>query len=114
MMKQNSGEKFELNLAVKRFSDDPRRTGDGAFCLMCQRSVKLLDYGRAAESFKTDAEDIRELAESKRLHRIHNRSGATMICAESLAALFESRQTRRLKPDFIPFNPADFQTNEDI
>jgi hypothetical protein len=114
MTKQNSREKLELNLTAKRFSADPRRTSDRAFCLMCQRRVKLLDYGRAAESFKTDAEDIRELAESKRLHRIHNRSGATMICAESLAALFESRQTRRLKPDFLPFNPADFQTNEDI
>lgn len=114
MMRQNSREKFELNLASKNFSNDPRRTSDRAFCLMCQKPVKLLDYRRAAESFKTDAEDIRELAESKRLHRIHNLSGETMICAESLAALFESRQTRRLNPDFIPFNPADFQTNEDI
>ena len=113
-MKQNSREKIERSLAAKRFSADPRRTGDRAFCLICQKRVELLAHGQAARRFKTDAEDIRELAESKQLHRIHNYYGATMICAESLNTLFESRQTRRLKPDFLPFNPADFQTNEDI
>ena len=114
MMRQDSKEKIKMEFAAKYFSANPHRTSDRAFCLICGRPVKLMDYGQAAEYFKTDVEDISELAESKQLHRIHNKHGETMICSESLSTLFESRQTRRLKTEFLPFNPADFQTNEDI
>ena len=114
MMRQDSKEKIEIEVVAGHFNEALHRTGDRAFCLMCGRAVKLMDYGRAAKCFKTDVEDISELAESQQLHRIHNKHGETMICSESLFTLFESRQTRRLKTGFLPFNPADFQTNEDI
>ncbi len=114
MMRQDSKEKIEIEYKDGYFNEDLHRTDDRAFCLMGGKTVKLMDYGQAAKCFKTDVEDISELAESQQLHRIHNRHGETMICSESLFTLFDSRQTRRLKPDFLPFNPADFQTNEDI
>lgn len=114
MIGQTSKEKFGMNFSAEHINVSLFRTADGAFCLKCQKPVKLVDYGQAAEYFKTDVGDIFELAESRQLHRLHNRRGATMICTESLFTLFESRQTRCLKPDFLPLNPADFETNEDI
>ncbi len=111
---QTSREKFKMNFSAERINVNLFRTADGAFCLKCEKPVRLVDYGQAAECFKTDVGDIFELAESRQLHRLHNRRGATMICAESLFTLFESRQTRCLKPDFLSFNPADFETNEAV
>ena len=110
----NSKENSEVNFSAEHFNNGFWRTADGAFCLICEKKVKLADYEQAAEYFKTDVEDICELAESRRLHRIHNKSGATMICEESLFTLLRMRPTQRLKPEFLPFNPADFVTGEDI
>jgi hypothetical protein len=114
MTGQNSKEIFEINFSAEHINNNLLRTADRAFCLMCKKKVKLADYEQAAEYFKTDVEDICEQAESRRLHRIHNKSGATMICVESLFTLLEMRPTQRLKPEFLPFNPADYKTSEDI
>lgn len=114
MFGQTSKEKFEMNFSGAHINVNLFRTTDRAFCLICEKPVSLVDYKQAAECFKTDAEDICRLAESIQLHRIHNKSGAVMICAESLFTLFERCQTRRLKPEFLPFEPTDYKTSEDI
>ena len=114
MIGQNSKENFEISFSAKQTGTCLFRTIDRAFCLICGRRVNLVDYGQAVEYFKTDLEDIYELAESRQLHRIHNKSGATMICDESLFKLLKSRPTQRLKPEFLPASPADYKTSEDI
>lgn len=114
MIAQNFNEKFETSPSAEIIKKSARRTADRAFCLKCGRQVKLVGYNQAAESFKTDVEDIGKLAESRQLHRIHNQSGETMICSDSLFTLFESRQTRRLNPDLLRLNSADYKTSEDL
>jgi hypothetical protein len=116
MIGRNSKEYFKVNFSAEPVADGLFRTASGAFCLICRKQVKLVDYEQAVEFFKTDLEDIRELAENRQLHRIHNKSGATMICSDSLFTLLESRPTQRLKPELLPFElePADFKTSEDI
>lgn len=114
MIGQNSRENFEGNFSTGQIKKGLFRTVDRAFCLICGKQVKLVDYAQAAERFKTDVQDICELSESRQLHRIHNKDGATMICSESLFTLFENRQTRRLKPELLPFDPADYKTSENI
>ena len=114
MTGQNSKENFEINFSAEHISSGFLRTADRAFCLICEKKVKLADYEQAAEYFQADVEDICKLAESRRLHRIHNQSGTPMICVESLFTLLKMRPTQRLKPEFLPFNPAAFETGEDI
>ena len=57
-------------------------------------------YDAAANLFKTDWQDIAFLAESCRLHRVHNKRGKVMICTLSLFDYFESSETRPLDPNF--------------
>lgn len=114
MIEQTSKEKFEINFSAEHINVSLFQTADGTFCCICEKPVKLMDYGQAAECFKTDVGDIFEFAESKQLHRLHNKRGATMICAGSLFTLFESRQTRCLTSGFLPSNLAAFGTEADI
>ena len=58
-----------------------------------------MSYDAAAKLFKTDRQDIAFLAESCRLHRVHNQRGKVMICTLSLFDYFESRETRPLDPN---------------
>lgn len=94
---------------LNRISANFHRTRGRAFCIKCQKPVDLMAYGNAAEFFKTDLEDIEQLAETGQLHRIHNRRGETMICCDSLFTLFDNRQTRIYKLDRSLLNPEDFE-----
>ena len=78
------------------------RLSDHAFCPICQKLMKLVSFADAATIFKTDEDDITGLAESLRLHRVHNRHGKIMICTDSLFRCFDDRQTRILNPDLLP------------
>jgi hypothetical protein len=82
------------------------RLSDHAFCPVCQKLIKLVSYSDAAAIFKTDEDDIADLAESLKLHRVHNRRGKVMICTDSLFQCFDDRQTRLLNPDFLPVSAA--------
>jgi hypothetical protein len=77
-----------------------RRSGF-ALCPLCDKAVDLLSYDSAAESFKTDVQDIDYLARNGSLHRVHNRSGKVMICSISLFECFENRRTRLLDSHFV-------------
>ena len=114
MIGQNSKENFSENFSAENIKANLLRTDDGAFFLICKKKVELIDYRQAAEHFKIDVEDVCEVAGKSQLHRIHNQSGVTMICSESLFNLLKMRPTQRLKPEFLPFNPADYKTSEDI
>jgi hypothetical protein len=58
-----------------------------AYCPVCEKPVDLLSFGEAARLFRTDRHDIAFLAENRRLHRVHNKAGAVMICtSRSLTA----------------------------
>lgn len=94
---------------INRISANFHRTRGRAFCLKCQKPVDLMAYANAAEFFKTDLEDISNLAETGQLHRIHNRRGEMMICSDSLFTFFDSRQTRLLNPDHPSLKPEDFK-----
>jgi hypothetical protein len=71
-----------------------------AYCPVCEKPVDLLSIGEAARLFRTDRHDIAFLAENRRLHRVHNKAGAVMICSLSLFDCFESRETRLLDARF--------------
>ena len=77
------------------------RLSDHAFCPVCQKLIKLVNFSDAAAIFKTDEDDIASLAESLKLHRVHNRRGKVMICTDSLFQCFDDRQTRLLNPNFL-------------
>jgi len=79
---------------------DVVRHAGHAFCPVCEKPVDLLSYDAAANLFKTDWQDIAFLAESCRLHRVHNKRGKVMICTLSLFDYFESSETRPLDPNF--------------
>ncbi len=99
---------------ISRISANFHRTRGRAFCLKCQKPVDLMAYANAAEFFKTDLEDIEQLAETGQLHRIHNRRGETMICSDSLFTLFDNRQTRILKLEYSSLNPESFKEEENV
>jgi hypothetical protein len=86
----------ETTAKTKRIRATPYRTADRALCPLCEKPVKLLTYAEAADFFKTDREEIENLAENCKLHRIHNNRGRVMICAESLFSLFGDRPTQFL------------------
>lgn len=114
MTKQNTKGNLDTGIEVNRTSANFHRTKIRAFCLRCQKPVDLMTYSNAAEFFKTDLEDIQGLAETGNLHRIHNRRGEMMICSDSLFTLFDSRQTRLLKPDYSSLKPEDFRDEERV
>jgi hypothetical protein len=77
------------------------RRRNHAFCPVCEKLVKLMSFSDSATAFKTDESDINQLAEKRQLHRLHNRRGKVMICADSLFRCFDNRQTRPLTADFL-------------
>ncbi len=103
-----------MSIELGRISANFHRTRGRAFCLKCQKPVDLMAYANAAEFFKTDLEDIEQLAETGQLHRIHNRRGETMICCDSLFTLFDNRPTRLLKLDYSSLNPENFNEEERV
>jgi hypothetical protein len=80
----------------ERIRATPYRTADRALCPLCEKPVKLLSFSEAADLFKTDIAEIENLAETGKLHRIHNNRGQVMICTESLFWLFQNRPTQFL------------------
>jgi hypothetical protein len=88
----------ETTAKTNRIRATPYRTADRALCPLCEKPVKLLTFAEAADFFKTETEEIENLAKSGKLHRIHNNRGTVMICAESLFCLFDNRPTQFLIP----------------
>jgi hypothetical protein len=76
------------------------RLSDCAHCVVCGRLVELLAFDEAAAVFNTGVQDIEYLANSREVHRLHNRSGRLMICSDSLFDCFDKRQTRLLDSHF--------------
>lgn len=72
------------------------RRSSCAFCPICDKQVDLVAFGRAAEVFHTDLQDIEFLAKRGDIHQIHNRKGQVMACSPSLFNCFETRRTRLL------------------
>jgi hypothetical protein len=87
---------IEITAKTQRIRATPYRTSDRALCPLCEKPVKLLSFSEAADFFKTDVREIENLAETGKLHRIHNNRGKVMICTESLFCLFDSRPTQFL------------------
>ena len=81
-----------LTNKTERVRATPYRTRDRAFCPDCEKPVKLLSFEEAIGFIKTGFENIFRLAEMHELHRLHNRKGVVMICAESLFRLLNNRQ----------------------
>jgi hypothetical protein len=77
---------------TERVRATPYRTRDRAFCPDCDKPVKLLSFEQAADFIQTGLEDILRLAEMRELHRLHNRKGVVMICADSLFQILNNRQ----------------------
>ena len=67
-----------------RIRATPYRTSDRALCPLCEKPVKLLSFSDAADLFKTDIQEIGQMAQTRKLHPLHNRHGKIMICSESL------------------------------
>ena len=98
-------EQIERNMNTSRelnIGNVSIRLSDRAFCPVCQKLIKLVSFADAAAMFRTDEDDITGLAESLKLHRVHNRRGKIMICTDSLFRCFDDRQTRILNPDLLP------------
>jgi hypothetical protein len=77
---------------TERVRATPYRTRDQAFCPDCDKPVHLLSFEEATEFVKTGFENILRLAEMHELHRLHNRKGVVMICADSLFQILNNRQ----------------------
>ncbi len=77
------------------------RLSGTAYCPVCEKPVELLTFEAAAETFRTDLQDIEYLAKRGEVHRIHNRAATVMICSVSLFDCFDERQTRLLDSYFI-------------
>lgn len=112
-MKQDSKERLDIDFAENNVNKKTRRSSDTAFCLLCKKAVKLINYWHAAEYLQSDIEEISKLAQIRRLHRIHNKCGTTMICSASLFSFFQNRQTQPLKPEMISGKAVDFRIEND-
>jgi hypothetical protein len=112
-MKHESKERLDINFAEKYVNKKKRRSSDTAFCLLCKKAVKLINYWHAAEYLKIEVEEISRLAQIRQLHRIHNKCGTTMICSASLFSFFQNRQTQPLNPAMISGKAADFRIEND-
>ena len=77
---------------TERVRATPYRTRDRAFCPDCDKPVKLLSFEQAADFIQTGFENLLRLAEMRELHRLHNRKGVVMVCADSLFRLLNNRQ----------------------
>ena len=86
----------EKSAAPERVRATPYRTRDRALCPLCEKPVKLMTFSESAEFFKTETAEIEYLANSGKLHRIHNNRGKVMICAESLFYIFDASPTQVL------------------
>jgi hypothetical protein len=84
-MKNN--EEKEITNEVRRVRATPYRTSRRAYCPMCGKPVELLGFSEAVDFFKTDFQAINGLVERGELHRLHNRKGLVMICADSVFRL---------------------------
>lgn len=60
------------------------RTRTQSFCLKCKAQVGLVDAAHAAEFMKTARFEIYRLAETGRIHRVHNSKGDVMFCFKSI------------------------------
>ena len=72
------------------------RSKNRAFCILCNRYVKLLTPKETEEIYKANWVEVVRLTESGRVHRIHNAAGAIRICYESLSQLDTGSKKRRV------------------
>lgn len=91
-MNRPAGEKEEIYV----------RTNDRAFCLLCDETVRLVDFQDATNYLKKTLEEVFNLANKHKLHRLHNRAATVMVCSDSLFRQFENQQTRNLKTKSLP------------
>jgi hypothetical protein len=92
---------LDLTALTPRVRATPFRTENRAFCPTCQKPVDLMSIEKTAEFYKTNVEEIKSLTHNTVLHPIHNNRGNLMICAESLFAFFERRETQLLDPSYV-------------
>lgn len=105
-MKQDVKEISEATSANGRSLSGFKRTESEAFCMICEKEVGLKTFEQAAKTLKTDFGEILDLAEAKKIHRLHNSRGTVAICSESLNEVLESRPTLQFNLDFFKTNPS--------
>ena len=89
----------------KRLLSEGFRRSDQAFCLICQKPVKLLTFLQTADFFEIDVSHVYRLSEKSELHLLHNRKGKVMVCGDSLFALLNQRQIMISNPRIITVKP---------
>jgi hypothetical protein len=77
---------------TERIRSTPYRTFDRAYCAVCEKPVKLLTFAEAFDFLQAAIENVRQLAERRDLHRLHNLEGTLMICSESLFRILNNRR----------------------
>jgi hypothetical protein len=86
---------------AERIGTKPFRTLTRAFCYLCRRTVRLVEFERAAGYLETTFAELLPLADRNELHRLHNADAVMMICSDSLERYFENRTTRSLRLEQI-------------
>jgi len=81
-----SGRVFEM-------ADGGERTGDSAFCLLCEEQVRLLTPEEVEEDHGLDREEIIRRGQVGILHWLHNSRGQIRVCSGSL----QQKRSRRVR-----------------
>ena len=81
------------------------RQSDQAYCLICQKPVKLLTFLQTADFFKTDVPHVYRLSQKSELHLLHNRKGTVMICGDSVFEILNQREMMISNPRIITIKP---------
>ncbi len=89
-MTTNTEKTIKTNIG--QLSPGSFRRSDQAYCLICQKPVKLLTFSQTAEFFGTDVANIYRLSKKTDLHLLHNRLGVVMICGDSVFEILNRRQ----------------------
>ncbi len=105
-MSYTSDEVIKIGLEEKFLENKIFRTEKRAFCMKCDKPVDLISFEKAVDSMKTSFLEVFRSANMGKLHRIHNKKGKVMICAESFFQTFDSRQTQKLNRDLFITNPS--------
>ncbi len=81
----------------------PERSRDRAFCILCDRIVRLVTPQESEEMFKANWVELMQLTEQGKIHRIHNSKGRIRICFNSLLGIEKEVRTQ----EFVFLEPCN-------
>jgi hypothetical protein len=69
------------------------RSGDSAFCILCEKQVRLLTLGETERGYGLDRDEVVRRGQKSTIHWLHNSRGQIRVCSGSL----REKRPRRIR-----------------